>query len=348
MVIAEDTRRLLGNLFELEDLGPKDLKGIAEPVRAWAALRTSSAEGRFEALHASGLTARVGREPRRRCAALRPRSPLPVPPWSSPRRKVECRLCARQSPVLITFEDAQWSDPTSLEVFGRVVERCRSLRVLLVVTFRPEFEPPSGPAEDVAQIGAAIGREFSFALLAAVVRKPETELNAALDRLTAAGLLSRHGLPPHASYVFKHALVQDAAYGTLLREPRRGLHAQIADAWGSIPGGRGRPTGATCAPLHGSRTNRKSELVIGCAPGETLQHVTRTSKLSRICGAALTSSTVSRETRQGTSSTSICNSRWDHASLPRRERRRTLLRPPSPARASYAKSSATGPSICTS
>ena len=62
VVIAEGTRRLLGNLFELEDLGPKDLKGIAGPVRAWAALRASSAEGRFEALHPSGLTALVGRE----------------------------------------------------------------------------------------------------------------------------------------------------------------------------------------------------------------------------------------------------------------------------------------------
>ena len=62
VVIAEDTQTLLGNLFELEDLGPKDLKSIAGPVRAWAALRTSSAEGRFEALHASGLTALVGRE----------------------------------------------------------------------------------------------------------------------------------------------------------------------------------------------------------------------------------------------------------------------------------------------
>ena len=62
VVIAEGTRRLLGNLFELEDLGARDLKGIAGPVRAWAALRASSAEGRFEALHASGLTALVGRE----------------------------------------------------------------------------------------------------------------------------------------------------------------------------------------------------------------------------------------------------------------------------------------------
>ncbi len=62
VVIAEGTRRLLGNLFELQDLGAKDLKGIAGPVRAWAALRASSAEGRFEALHATGLTALVGRE----------------------------------------------------------------------------------------------------------------------------------------------------------------------------------------------------------------------------------------------------------------------------------------------
>ncbi|MGC1563172.1 MAG: adenylate/guanylate cyclase domain-containing protein, partial [Bradyrhizobium sp.] len=62
VVIAEATRRLLGNLFELEDLGAKDLKGIAGPVRAWAALRGSSVEGRFEALHTTGLTALVGRE----------------------------------------------------------------------------------------------------------------------------------------------------------------------------------------------------------------------------------------------------------------------------------------------
>ena len=62
MVIAESTRKLLGNLFELQDLGAKDLKGIAGPLRAWAALRASSAEGRFEALHGRGLTALVGRE----------------------------------------------------------------------------------------------------------------------------------------------------------------------------------------------------------------------------------------------------------------------------------------------
>jgi len=86
-----------------------------------------------------------------------------------------------------------------------------------------------GPAKEVAQIGAAIGREFSHALLATVARRPEEELRSALDRLIAADLLFRQGVPPHASYLFKHALVQDAAYGTLLREPRRALHARIAE-----------------------------------------------------------------------------------------------------------------------
>jgi len=232
---------------------------------------------------------------------------------------------ALQDPVLMIFEDAHWSDPTSLEVFDRVVDRIRTLRVLLLVTFRPEFEAPwvgqphvtaltinrltqrdvidmidrvvgnslipatirqdiiertdgiplfveemtkavleaesegearrtaasvpsaalavpatlhaslmarldrLGAAKEVAQIGAAIGREFSHALLVAVVGKPETELGLALDRLIAAGLLFRQGVAPHATYLFKHALVQDAAYGTLLREARRALHARIAE-----------------------------------------------------------------------------------------------------------------------
>ncbi len=230
-----------------------------------------------------------------------------------------------QNPVLIIFEDAHWADPTSLELFDQIINTIPSLRALLIVTFRPEFEPrwigrpyvtaltlnrlaerevgamidgvignivlpasirqdiiertdgiplfveemtkavleagsegaaiqvaaavPSpavpvaatlhaslmarldrlGPAKEVAQIGAAIGREFSHALIAAVVRKPEEELKAALDRIVAAGLLFRQGTPPQATYLFKHALVQDAAYGTLLREPRRALHARIAE-----------------------------------------------------------------------------------------------------------------------
>ena len=232
---------------------------------------------------------------------------------------------SRQNPVLMIFEDAHWTDPTSLELFGRMVDRIPSLRVLLIVTFRPEFEPPwigrpyvtaltinrlaqrdieamidrvvgnklipasvrqdiiertdgiplfveemtkavleagseeeaqrtaatvpftalavpaslhaslmarldrLGPAKEVAQIGAAIGREFSHALLAAVTHKAEAELQSALDRLMAAGLLFRQGAPPHATYLFKHALVRDAAYGTLLREPRHALHASIAE-----------------------------------------------------------------------------------------------------------------------
>jgi tetratricopeptide (TPR) repeat protein len=87
-----------------------------------------------------------------------------------------------------------------------------------------------GSAKEVAQIGSAIGREFSHALLQAVVRKPDAELQLALDRLVATGLLFRQGVPPHATYLFKHALVQDAAYSTLLRETRRMMHSRIAEA----------------------------------------------------------------------------------------------------------------------
>jgi predicted ATPase len=255
----------------------------------------------------------------------------PAPDLTPPQRRqktlealmAQMEALSRQSPVLMIFEDAHWTDPTTLEVFGRVVDRIRTLRVLLIVTYRPEFEPPwigrphvtaltinrltereasamidrivghkalvasirrdiiersdgiplfveemtkavleaeseitaeraaavppalavpaslraslmarldrLGPAKEVAQIGATIGREFSHALLVAVVRKPEAVLGSALDRLIQAGLLFRQGVPPQATYLFKHALVQDAAYGSLLREPRRALHARIAE-----------------------------------------------------------------------------------------------------------------------
>src|SRR6476619_3462087 len=85
-----------------------------------------------------------------------------------------------------------------------------------------------GPAKEVAQIGAAIGREIPHPVLDAVVGKPNAALQPSLDRLVKAGLLFRQGMPPHVTYLFKHALVQDAAYGTLLRDPRRALHARIA------------------------------------------------------------------------------------------------------------------------
>jgi predicted ATPase len=84
-----------------------------------------------------------------------------------------------------------------------------------------------GSAKEVAQTGAAIGREFSHDLLAAVACKPEEELAQSLDRLIVAGLLFRQGAPPYATYTFKHVLVRDAAYSTLLRKRRQELHRQI-------------------------------------------------------------------------------------------------------------------------
>ena len=254
VVIAEATRKLLGNLFDLEDLGQKELKGIAGATRAFAALRAGSEASRFEALHASGLTALVGREEEielllrrwskanggegqvvmlsgeagigksRLTAALLERlagepytrlryfcspqhtdsafypiirqmeraaglardetvavrldklaallgqssaSPqdaalfaellslpndgrypaLNLTPEQRRRKTLEAfgsqlEVLSHVRPVLIIFEDAHWTDPTTLEAFGRIVARIRSLRVLLLATFRPEFAPP--------------------------------------------------------------------------------------------------------------------------------------------------------------------------------------------------------------
>ena len=224
------------------------------------------------------------------------------------------------------FEDAHWADATSLEVLDLTVERVRALPVLVLITFRPEYEAPwtglshvtsialdrlapaevetlaehvagrplppevtaqivaktdgvplfveeltkavleSGllvagpqgwrldgplppfaipatlqdslaarldrlaPVKEIAQIGAAIGREFSYPLLRAVAGRDEPALRAALAQLEEAELLFRSGMPPDARYTFKHALVQDTAYETLLRSRRQILHRQIADA----------------------------------------------------------------------------------------------------------------------
>ncbi len=437
VVISEGTRRLLGHLFELEDLGTRDLKGIAAPVQVWAVLRPSSSTSRFEALHPSGMTTLVGREEeyellRRRwskakegegqavllsgeagigkshltvafterlkgerflrircfCSPQHTNSALyPIidhversagfsrddalqakldkldvllrQSWSSaedsalfadmlslphdgrypvvelaPRQRRQTTMDAlvRQvdimsssGPLLVIFEDAHWADPTSMELMGRLASHIASHRVLMVISFRPEFEAPwieqahvtaltlnrlaprdvdvmidqivgnsplpaavrqdiiertdgiplfveemtkavletgsedearriaasvpssamavpaslhaslmarldrLGGSKELAQIGAAIGREFSHELLVAVAGRPEAKLEMQLDRLIRAGLLFRQGAPPDATYLFKHALVQDAAYSLLLREPRRHLHARIAE-----------------------------------------------------------------------------------------------------------------------
>ena len=89
-----------------------------------------------------------------------------------------------------------------------------------------------GPvAKEVAQAGAAIGREFSFELLAPVAQRTDADLNAALARLSEAGLVSCRGTPPLATFLIKHALVRDVAYASLLRGPRQHLHTRIAEAY---------------------------------------------------------------------------------------------------------------------
>jgi tetratricopeptide (TPR) repeat protein len=83
------------------------------------------------------------------------------------------------------------------------------------------------PVKEVAQIGAAVGREFSYEVIAALARRTDEQLRDALDQLVSSGLVFRRGIPPQDSYIFKHALVQDAAYGSLLRRQRQDLHARI-------------------------------------------------------------------------------------------------------------------------
>jgi class 3 adenylate cyclase/tetratricopeptide (TPR) repeat protein len=438
IVIADATRRLLGNLFELRDLGLQELKGIAGAVQVWAALRPSSVESRFEAFHASGLTSLVGRaeeidvllrrwekakrgdgcvvlisgepgigksriaeelleqlrgqshaHPRYFCSphhqnsALYPIiahlervakfrredtpaqrlakleaalasgtddlnnvvSPLadllsiPIgeryPPFNhAPQERKEKTLrallaqvegIAARQPVVMVFEDLHWSDPSTLELLDMTVDRVPRLALLLVMTFRPEFTPPwvgrphvtiltlnrlpvrqraemiahlagtmaipkeianqiaertdgvplfieeltksvveSGllaeiadrpagagpiaafaiptslhasllarldrlaPTREVAQIGAALGRSFSHELISAVAGIPQPRLDESLKQLASAGLIFQRGTPPDAEYTFKHGLVQDVAYGTMLHSRRKQLHGRIA------------------------------------------------------------------------------------------------------------------------
>jgi class 3 adenylate cyclase/tetratricopeptide (TPR) repeat protein len=84
--------------------------------------------------------------------------------------------------------------------------------------------------KQIAQIGACIGREFDYPLLAAIADRPESDLQSSLDELATAELIFRRGTPPNVRYTFKHALVQDAAYSTLLRKRREGLHRRIGEA----------------------------------------------------------------------------------------------------------------------
>src|SRR5436190_15276110 len=440
IVVATSTRRLLGDVFHVRDLGRHEVKGIAGPVAAWAVDGLSNSESRFEAASMAGLTDLIGREDeigfllkcqrlawdgagqvvlisgepgigksrlaatvaeriagephtrlRYQCSpyhtnsALRPfitqleraagfkaddtpeqrldkleavlamgasriegvaplfaallsipfgerYPPLALSPTQQRRRTLAALLdqfegLARRQPILLSFEDAHWADATSLELLDLTVERVRQLPVLALFTFRPEFEPPwvglpnvgtltlgrlnsddvenmvarvvgvrvlpadvvtqivaktdgnplfveeltkavletgilvedaegyrldgplqpfaipatlqdslmarldrLAPVREIGQIGAAIGREFSYSLLRVLVGGDETALKHALAQLEQAGLVFRRGEPPEAIYSFKHALVRDAAYESMLKSRRQQLHVQIARA----------------------------------------------------------------------------------------------------------------------
>jgi class 3 adenylate cyclase/predicted ATPase len=258
--------------------------------------------------------------------------PLNLTPQKRREKTIRAQLAqveglAGRQPVLMLFEDVHWSDPTTRESLDMLINRIPGLRVLLIITFRPEFTSPwvgrsqvtllslsrlpprecaemianltggttlpegiadqivdrtdgvplfieeltkavveSGEladagdrytvtrspsplaipstlhasllarldrlatAREVAQIGAALGRHFSHELISAVAPMPQKQLDDGLAQLVSAELVFRRGAPPDAEYIFKHALVRDAAYGTLLRGARQHLHALIACA----------------------------------------------------------------------------------------------------------------------
>ena len=222
---------------------------------------------------------------------------------------------SRQRPVLAVFEDVHWADPSTLELLGSLLADAPTRRVLIVMTARPEFEPPwpaaatfaklsltplegeevaelmaavlgdrslprsvraevaaraagvplfieemvkvvlesepgdtpaipgtlqnplaarldgLGDAKELAQLAsvAALGGEFSFELLRAVTRADDERLRESLDELVRAELLYERGTPADSVYVFKHALIREAAYGSLLRSTRRRFHARLAE-----------------------------------------------------------------------------------------------------------------------
>jgi tetratricopeptide (TPR) repeat protein len=127
------------------------------------------------------------------------------------------------------LESAGQSDRVSA-VLGAASLAAQSVPATLHASLMARLDRLGPVPKETAQIGAVLGREFSYELIAPVVQRPERELQAALGRLSDAGLLFCRGTAPYASYLFKHALVQDAAYGTLLRAKRRELHGRVAAA----------------------------------------------------------------------------------------------------------------------
>jgi hypothetical protein len=114
-----------------------------------------------------------------------------------------------------------------------------------------------GPAREIAQIGAVMGREFSYDLLRTPTAINEIRLTAALDQLVASELVSQRGTPPGASYVFKHALVQEAAHETLLRTERRRLHSYVGQCARAENGSGGAATRAAGAALRRGGDHRE-------------------------------------------------------------------------------------------
>ncbi len=143
------------------------------------------------------------------------------------------RIVTQSDGVPLFIEELTKAALESAEIDAAVPIPSRSalpLPATLHASLLARLDRLGASAKEVAQIGAAIGREFSYELFTVVADRSDPPLQATLDRLVGAGLIFRRGLPPEATFHFKHALVQDAAYSTLLRSHRRQLHARIVQA----------------------------------------------------------------------------------------------------------------------
>ena len=141
----------------------------------------------------------------------------------------------------------------------------------------------------MAQIAAALGRQFSHELISAVAAMPRQQLDDALAQLVNAELIFRRGTPPDAEYTFKHALVQDAAYGTLLRSRRQQIHARIAATLeDQFPEHRGGSTCAACPALCGSRAGGEGGRLLAQGRSGRRSRARRRPKRSPSCGRGWT------------------------------------------------------------
>jgi hypothetical protein len=219
VVISRETNRLVEGYFDIRDLGTHQLKGTGQPTAIYQVLRERVARTRLDAAGSAALTPLAGRE----VAWAAGGSILPAPLLQ--------QVLARAD-----------GNPLFIEELSKLVRESGLIREAELAGPLPSLAIPAtlrgslaarldrlGDAKTIAQIGAVLGREFSYEMLMAVSEIDRQVLDQALSQLVKAELLYQSGLPPNSGYVFKHALIQEAAYDAILKSTRQDQHRRIAE-----------------------------------------------------------------------------------------------------------------------